>query len=134
MSLRSVTYSSRAVLPFSDESFRQLGLEAARLNALDGVTGLLVFNGTRFCQTIEGGQSAIEDLLGRLRRDVRHRDLTVLNDAPLAERRFRSWDMQLLAVPEEREQALALARTRLDAPDDIAARELIYDTVEGVFA
>jgi len=134
MSLRSVTYSSRAAVPFSDEAFRQLGLEAARLNALDGVTGLLVFNGSRFCQTIEGGPSAIEDLVDRLRRDPRHCEFTVLTDGAIPERRFRSWDMQLLSVPEEREEALALARTRLDTPADIAARELIYETVAGAFA
>jgi hypothetical protein len=132
MSLRSLTYVSRAVLPFGGDYLQQLGLEAARLNALDGITGLLVFNGARFCQTIEGSPEAIENLLARLRRDRRHENVTVIDDAPVEERRFRSWDMQLLSVPADRDEALAVARTRLD-PADLAARERIYQTVEGVF-
>jgi hypothetical protein len=133
LALRSLTYCSRAVQPFDDEDFRRLGLEAARLNALDGVTGLLVFNGGSFCQTIEGAPEAIGDLAERLRRDARHRDFTVLSDLPIGERRFRSWDMQLLSVPDDREQAIAIARTRFEQAD-LAARERIYETVAGAFA
>jgi hypothetical protein len=133
IALRSVTYSSRAVLPFGEQDFHRLGLEAARLNALDGITGLLVFNGDGFCQTIEGSPEAIGDLLCRLRHDPRHSAFTILNDEAIQERRFRSWDMQLLTVPKDRDQALSLARTRFDQPD-LAARERIYETVAGAFA
>src|SRR5689334_25199972 len=106
MSLRSVTYTSRVVPPFGDNAFQHLGLEAGRLNALDGITGLLVFNGTRFSQTIEGGAEAIDDLIARLQRDPRHTDFQIVSDEPIAARRFRSWDMQFLSVPEECQAAL----------------------------
>jgi hypothetical protein len=133
-SLRSLTYVSRASEPMSDVEFTQLGLEAGRLNALDGITGLLVFNGERFCQTIEGSREAIDSLMERLRRDLRHEDVRVLADEAVNERRFRSWDMQLLAVPDERDAALAVASARLDSELDVAARARVYATVEGVFA
>jgi hypothetical protein len=132
--LRSVTYSSRAILPLTEAAFWQLGLEAARLNALDGITGLLVFNGARFCQTIEGSPEAVEDLIKRLKRDPRHEELEILSDEAVEDRRFRSWDMQLLAVPEDRDKALHLARVRFEKPADLAARQQIYATVAGAFA
>jgi hypothetical protein len=133
-SLRSLTYSSEATAPFSEQEFAVLGLEAARLNALDGITGMLVFNGLRFCQTVEGSQEALADLLERLRGDPRHRNLVVTEDCSIRERRFRSWDMQLLSVPAHREEAMALARQRFDDYADLAARKKLYHTVEGAFA
>ena len=132
--LRSLTYVSRATSPMSETEFMQLGLEAGRLNALDGITGLLVFNGERFCQTVEGAPNGIDDLLARLDRDPRHCDLEVLSDEEVEVRRFRSWDMQLLTVPGDRQAALDMARTRFDAEADFAARAKIYQTVEGAFA
>jgi hypothetical protein len=131
---RSLTYVSRPAQPFSDLDFAQLGIQAARLNALDGITGLLVFNGQRFCQTIEGGSDAIDHLLDRLRRDPRHEDLQIVADGPTNLRRFRSWDMHLLAVPNDRDAAMTLAAERLDCDLDVAARAQVYATVEGVFA
>ena len=132
--LRSVTYVSRVNGPMSELEFTQLGLEAGRLNALDGITGLLVFNGERFCQTIEGAPAAIDDLLARLLRDPRHTNVEVIGDEEVEARRFRSWDMQLLPVPDDRQAALNLARVRFDAEADYAARARIYQTVEGAFA
>jgi hypothetical protein len=131
--LRSLTYVSRPTQPMSEIEFTQLGLEAARLNALDGISGLLVYNGQQFCQTIEGAPAAIDDLMTRLCNDPRHDDLRVIEDGPIAQRRFRSWDMQLLAVPDDKEAALSLARSRLDSEADVAARSKIYATVEGAF-
>lgn len=128
-SLRSLTYVSQVVDAMSEAEFTQLGLKAARLNALDGITGLLVFNGNRFCQTIEGSPAALDDLLARLRRDDRHAEVEVVQDEAISERRFRSWDMQLLSVPADREQALAIARARLDSHADMAARSKIYEVV-----
>ena len=132
--LRSLTYVSRVSDSMSETEFTQLGLEAGRLNALDGITGLLVFNGERFCQTVEGAPAAIDDLLKRLHRDPRHTEIEVVDDEVIEVRRFRSWDMQLLAMPDDREAALDLARVRFDADADFAARAKIYQTVEGAFA
>jgi len=130
--LRSLTYVSEAREAMSEAEFTQLGLQAGRLNALDGITGLLVFNGARFCQTVEGAPAAIDSLLGRLNADPRHCAINVIDDQLVTQRRFRSWDMQLLVVPSEREAALDLARTRLDTAD-VDARAKIYETVEGAF-
>jgi hypothetical protein len=132
--LRSLTYVSRPTAPMSELEFTQLGLEAGRLNALDGITGLLAFNGERFCQTIEGSREALDSLLDRLSSDSRHSDLQILADETIDQRSFRSWDMQLLTVPDDCRSALAVASSRLDSQVDLAARTKIYETVEGLFA
>lgn len=134
LTLRSLTYVSQAAEPMPEEAFNLLGVEASRLNALDGISGLLVFNGASFCQTIEGSPEAVEALLGRLLRDPRHTDVRVIADERVPTRRFRSWDMQLLRVPDERSAALDAARARLSSEEDLRARERIYETVAGAFA
>ena len=128
--LRSLTYVSQTTDRMSESAFTQLGLEAARLNALDGITGLLVFNGQRFCQTVEGSPAAIDNLLTRLAADPRHCSLQIVEDMCVPNRRFRSWDMQFVSIPADRDAALQVARERLDSEVDVAARQKIYEVVE----
>lgn len=94
--LRSLTYVSTPTQPFDPEELHVLANEAARLNALEGITGLLIFNGQRFCQTVEGGVDSIDLLLARLRRDPRHRKLTVTADGIIEARSFGTWRMRAL--------------------------------------
>jgi len=45
---------------------------ASRRNSESGITGALVYSGTRFAQTLEGPGDAVEDLFERIRSDDRH--------------------------------------------------------------
>jgi hypothetical protein len=67
--------------------------ERSRVNNLrDGITGLLVFDGRGFCQFVEGRESGIKALLGRLEQDPRHRRMRVLQlGAVPGPRRFPVW-------------------------------------------
>ena len=56
MNLTSLTYTSLARLDLEAPTSRPSTAAALELNALDGITGLLVFNGTHFLQIIEGAQ------------------------------------------------------------------------------
>ena len=63
-----------------------------RRNAGDGITGLLVFDGDRFCQYVEGPPAAVSALNDRLDRDARHVRMEVLLEGPFAgPRRFSDW-------------------------------------------
>jgi len=96
--LKTLTYTSRARLDLGDEDLRQLHQQARHLNALDGVTGLLVFDGVRFLQIVEGGEEAIDSLAERLRRDPRHSAFEVRDERFVAERAFADWSMELVRV------------------------------------
>jgi len=67
LQLKTLTYTSRARLDLSAQDLADIHESARHLNALDGITGLLVFDGTRFLQIIEGSEEAIDDLVERLR-------------------------------------------------------------------
>ena len=98
MELTSLTYTSLARLDLQTTDLEEIHRSARELNALDGITGLLVFNGTHFLQIVEGAHSAIDDLLERLRRDPRHSGLEVRDERKIRERSFPDWSMELVRV------------------------------------
>ena len=130
--IKTVSYTSLARFDLTAGDLIEIHQTAKRLNALDGITGLLIFNGTRFLQIIEGDEAAIDDLIDRLRRDDRHSAVEI-RDCRFAERRvFSDWSMELvqvnagyLAAKEEIEASLPA-----DLPTDING--LIHDMVRKI--
>lgn len=98
MRLKTLTYTSRASLDLSSADLADIHQAARHLNALDGITGLLVFDGTRFLQIIEGSEEAIDSLVQRLRRDPRHSALEIRDERLVERRSFPDWSMELLRV------------------------------------
>lgn len=98
MKTKSLTYTSRAVADLSERNVSDIYQSARHLNALDGITGLLLFDGARFLQIIEGADVAIDDLMARLRRDARHHDIIVRDEREVEERSFPDWSMRLVNV------------------------------------
>jgi hypothetical protein len=98
LSLKTLTYTSRARLDLSRRDLADIHESARHLNALDGVTGLLVFDGIRFLQIIEGSEEAIDSLVDRLRRDQRHSAFEIRDERSVDARSFPDWSMELLRV------------------------------------
>ena len=91
--------------------------EAQRNNDRDGLTGVLAAHEGRYLQLIEGEATVLDNLLSRLARDPRHRDIEVLERVEIAGRRFSSWSMaNALFFPET---APALARLMTDSSPSI---------------
>lgn len=84
---------------------------ARAANATQGLSGVLVFDGQAFCQYVEGPAQAVDRLLEKLQRDVRHTRFVLQHRGPLTgERRFRQWSMAyaLAGDPEMLEGLQAL--------------------------
>jgi hypothetical protein len=96
--LRSLAYTSRARLDLDEADLRDIHQASRHLNALDGITGLLLFDGTRFMQIIEGAYEAIDNLVERLRRDDRHTAFEIRDDRVIEARAFPDWSMELVRV------------------------------------
>lgn len=61
--------------------------------ALD-ITGLLVFDGWRFCQYLEGPEANVTELAHTISRDPRHQNFSVLHQGPLTgPRHYRGWSL-----------------------------------------
>ncbi len=98
MRLKTLTYTSQAELGLSARDLADIQERARHLNALDGITGLLVFDGNRFLQIVEGSPEAIDNLVDRLRRDSRHSALEIRDERLVEERSFPDWSMELVRV------------------------------------
>jgi len=69
-------------------------LEVSRVNnERDGITGMLLYKGGNFMQTVEGPEQAVELLRARLESDPRHHGLAVLIDGTRPQRIFDGWTM-----------------------------------------
>lgn len=119
MDLKSLTYTSFARLDLAAEDLEAIHRTARDLNALDGISGMLIFNGTHFLQIIEGAESAIDDLVERLRRDPRHNGLEIRDERKIERRSFPDWSMELVRVSTSYFEAKETVGGRL--PVDIPA-------------
>jgi hypothetical protein len=98
MTLKSLTYTSLARLDLTAGDIEAIHRTARDVNALEGISGLLIFNGTHFLQIIEGAPEAIDELVERLRRDPRHGSIEIRDQREIAERNFPDWSMELVRV------------------------------------
>ena len=88
------------------------------VNAELDITGLLIFDGQRFCQQLEGPQKAVLKLIERIRNDSRHVNVEVIHHGPLAGRRFQQFSLAFSTL----EDVEALARLeQLDGAGAVAA-------------
>jgi len=124
MNLTSVTYTSLASLDLQTADLEDIHRSAREQNALDGITGLLVFNGTHFLQIIEGSAEAIEDLVDRLRKDPRHTGFEIRDRRKVDARSFPEWSMELVRVQASYFEARETIADRIPTavPEAIKAR------------
>ena len=70
-------------------------------NARLGLTGLLVFDGQRFCQYLEGPGDALRQMLERIRADTRHIQFVLHQHGPSTERRaFQDWSIAYAQIDD----------------------------------
>lgn len=78
-----------------------IAAKARLANQQRDITGLLIFDGQRFCQQLEGTQKQVLSLIERIRLDPRHTDVNVVHHGPLAARRFKQFNLGYASVDDE---------------------------------
>ena len=117
--LKSLTYTSLARLDLQADDIEAIHRIARDLNALDGITGLLIFNGTHFLQIVEGTPPSIDALMERLRRDNRHSSIEIRDEQMVEQRSFPDWSMDLVRVSASYFEAKQTIAERL--PDEVGS-------------
>lgn len=85
-------YASRAV-DTSAGAIETILAQSRQHNPTCGITGILCYGGGIFLQAIEGGRMAVSALYGHIQKDVRHKDVVLLDYEEISERRFGGWTM-----------------------------------------
>jgi hypothetical protein len=95
-------YISTARPHVSWDSVDEILAVSRRNNARDRVTGLLLFNGKRFLQLLEGAPPLVESAYARISKDARHYAVVKLSERRIEEREFGGWDMAFERFAGER--------------------------------
>lgn len=69
-------------------------------NQEKNITGLLIFDGIRFCQQLEGAQEEVLRLVKTIQDDSRHTNMTVIHQGAFSTRRFGSFNMGYTTVDD----------------------------------
>ena len=126
MNFISLTYTSLVRPDFQPADLQNLVDRGRASNEAAGITGLLIFNGTHFLHVFEGKHRAAEDLLKRLRDDLRHTGLEVRDERKIGHRSFPDWPLEMLLVDANYFQARDAIGDRLPStvPEVIKMRLL----------
>jgi hypothetical protein len=99
--LQEILYCSLLAPDQPTQVVGRIVTHARSRNASEGITGLLVFDGMRFCQHFEGPPETVHALLARLEADRRHTELRVLHHGSLPARRYLRFEMGLAEVEHQ---------------------------------
>ena len=91
--LYEVLYTSQLAPGTPVTAVARIAGHARKANAERGLTGLLVFDGQRFCQQLEGSQKNVLSAMARISQDARHVEVSVVHQGQLATRRFSSFSL-----------------------------------------
>ena len=89
-------YQSSALIPRNSSEHDAILIASYRCNKRDDITGFLHREQDNFVQYLEGPKDRIKDLMLRLERDWRHKDIDVLDEGTLTTRRLPDWQMGMV--------------------------------------
>lgn len=99
-----ICYTSRATASLDRARYSALVLEAQGRNRVDGLTGLLLYDGARFIQALEGPEQLATACMARIERDRRHEAIDIVSRWTIEERQFGTFAMAAL-MPDDRDNA-----------------------------
>ena len=117
--LTRLIYASRRSKPEereTRETVRDIVAASILRNKDAEITGLLLYRHGWFLQVLEGATEKVDETFDRIRRDLRHHDVRVVEDDLVAERSFADWNMA--ATPLDQLPDGMLGRLGLDGHFD----------------
>jgi Sensors of blue-light using FAD len=97
-----IIYSSEAATPMQTDDLQELLDRSRRSNAAKGITGALIYAEGSFLQILEGDKVQLQELMVKIRRDVRHETVSVLRESEVPVAIFGSWKMAYVsATPKQ---------------------------------
>ncbi|MDP3280367.1 MAG: BLUF domain-containing protein [Nitrosomonas sp.] len=107
LGLKRLVYVSKLSLPLNQKEILEIGRKASLNNQKIDVTGILIGVGDYFFQILEGEEATINQLVEKISRDPRHRDVTILSaETDCEERLFSDWNMKAVTLNESNDLIL----------------------------
>ena len=123
--MKSILYVSVADPDLGTDAIHGIVSHSQRRNLADGITGIMLYNGSNFLQLIEGKGAVIDACYARIQRDPRHSGVATLREEAITLREFPDWAMRYSLIDQPVDATLASVRDagapRADTLDRIAA-------------
>ena len=110
--MHAIAYVSAASWNLLDEQVDRIVSESRRLNALNGITGVLLYCDGNFMQYLEGEERAVLEAFARIRASESHYQVNELMNQPILEREFAGWAMGFSRPEQDEFVELAAAHWR----------------------
>lgn len=135
--LHELIYASRANSNFNSEFLEDILAVSRVNNTRNDITGLLIFDGSTFCQILEGNKKVLDSTYDRIIKDDRHIDHTLFHSGEIQERSFSRWAMSFKRMNEAVSTEswtdwISAQKLISDATSDNSAGMLILKLVSGV--
>jgi hypothetical protein len=99
--IASLVYRSEMAAAIDAAQLRALVQAAQARNSTEAVTGMLVVDGQRFFQWLEGPADAVARIWQSIRRDPRHHQIELLGEHRIPMRLFAQWSMRLAGESQQ---------------------------------
>ena len=114
--LKRINYISSFVGEMSDDEIMELARQAAKKNAENDITGVLMAKGEVFFQIIEGPEDNIDRLFTTILKDPRHEKIITLGiQIGDLKRLFPDWNMKEINLDTTTSERLQPVRAIIDA-------------------
>lgn len=120
--MRRIIYSSRAAPELDRAELFRLLYHARAANEAAGLTGVLLHSEDRLLQVLEGRTWKLFATFEKIRRDLRHHGVTVIDERSIEAATFPSWPMRYFDARSFGKAAVQMTETAGGAlPPPIAA-------------
>jgi len=99
MSLQELVYTSVSQPHAHPDDVKDILTSSERNNLASSITGLLLYDGERYIQILEGDASNVDRLFETIKKDHRHDALELLHQGPITGRSFQEWRMAYESLP-----------------------------------
>ena len=114
--LKRIHYISSFVHDMSEDEIKELASQAAKNNAENDITGVLMAKGGVFFQIIEGPEENIDRLFTNILKDFRHEKIITLGiQIGDLRRLFPNWHMKEINLDTTTSERLQPVRAIIDA-------------------
>ena len=114
--LKRIHYISSFVQDMSDDEIEELASQAAKKNAENDITGVLMAKGGVFFQIIEGPEENIDGLFTNILKDPRHKKIITLGiQIGDLKRLFTDWHMKEINLDTTTSERLQPVKAIIDA-------------------
>ena len=135
MPYHAIAYASTAVAGLITEDIDLLLIDARARNQIEGVTGVLLYDGSRFFQYLEGPDYGVSKVYSRIQESSKHARIEELFNGRVEATYFRQWYMacsradssilQKFCTKEWRREALHVGEYH-----DVEPPEVLQDLIQ----